>query len=139
MVQLIWVTTLARVKAWCLAAPSLPLNQCCVFNQRYSVAFTCEQFKRRAQSDELIYQISLKVTLLKLRLLGAVELIQNMSLKFPCVHCVPRLKRQYKYPSGASVLHLTEWNCDIFNIRYRFTVNRMYLQEYSVQRTNADT
>ena len=63
-------STLARVKAWYLAAPSLPPNQCCVFNQRYSVVFTCEQFKRRAQSYELIYQISLNVTLLKLRLLG---------------------------------------------------------------------
>ena len=34
------------------------------------MAFTCEQFNRQAQSDELIYQISLNVTLLKLRLLG---------------------------------------------------------------------
>ena len=138
MVQLIW-STLARLKAWCLAAPSLPPNQCCVFNQRYSVAFTCEQFKRRAQSDELIYQISLKVTLLKLRLHGGCRVKTEYVPKFPCVHCIPRLKRQHKYPSGASELHLTEWNCDILNIRYRFTVNRMYLQEYSVQRTNADT
>ena len=42
-----------------------------------------------------------------------MELIQNTSLKFPCVHCVPRLKRHHKYPSGARLLHLTECDCDI--------------------------
>ena len=53
MVQLIWVNIGSGeglVSGSAKPSPEPMLR----FNHRYSVAFTCEQFKRRAQSDELI-------------------------------------------------------------------------------------